>query len=72
MPGKIRKKTRGNLDLYEALMTFEPDTLSIASDASRSCLPGTRLSEEASRQGIQAFDEQRSTARTRDARMFTR
>ena len=53
MPGKIRKKMRGNLDLYEAPMTFEPDTLSIASDASRLCRPGARLSEEKSRQGME-------------------
>jgi hypothetical protein len=29
----------GDLDPVEALMTFEPDTLSIASDASRIVLP---------------------------------
>jgi hypothetical protein len=34
MPGKIRQEILGDLELYEALMTFESDTLSIASDAS--------------------------------------
>jgi hypothetical protein len=34
MPGEIPKEISGDLDLYEALMTCEPDTLSAASDAS--------------------------------------
>jgi hypothetical protein len=38
MPIRISREIRKDLDLptlYEALMTFAPDTLSIASDASR-------------------------------------
>ena len=33
MPSRIRKEIWGDLGLYEAQMTFESDTLSIASDA---------------------------------------
>jgi hypothetical protein len=28
MPSEIRREIRGDLEFYEALMTFEPDTLS--------------------------------------------